>query len=192
MKKLVAISILSLFMFGIAVQAEEFTLTPKEQYIKQIISSNYEYTPLGLFGAIKDNNINCIDLFIKSGFDPNTELMQVPAIVYAIKQKNPQVVDRLLKAGVNPNLEFKGRTLMNAAIASNNAEIVNTLIKHGANVNQESWGTTPLNYAIKKKNSDMVNLLIRGGARVDEKSLSRALNSKSEIKNVVLTRYKKQ
>ena len=192
MKKLVAVSILSLFMFGLAVQAEEIELTPKEQYIKQIIASNYNYTTLGLFEAIKDNNLNCIDLFMKSGFDPNASNMQIPAIYFAITQKKPQAVERLLRAGVDPNLEVKGRSLMNAAIASGNAETVNILIKNGADVNRESWGMVPLNYAIKKKNTDMVNLLIRAGATVDEKSLARAIKSKDEIKNTVLTRYKMQ
>lgn len=192
MKKLIAVSVLSFLMLGMAVQAEELELTPKEQYIKQIIASSYEYTPCGFFEAIYQNNINCIDLFIKSGFDPNTTYIKVPAIYYAIKQKKPQVVDRLLKAGVDANSEFKGRSLMNAAISSNTPETVNVLIKHGADVNKESWGIVPLNYALKKKNADMVNLLIKSGATVDEKSLSRALKSKGEIKNTVLRRYKLQ
>jgi len=193
MKKIVAILMISLLFSGTGFANTDDDLTPKEQIIKQIISNNYNYTPIGFFEAISDGNTSCVDLFLKSGYDPNTTNMKIPAIYFAITKKQPKIVEQLLNAGVSPNSTVQGRSLLNAAISSKNPETVKVLIWHGANVNEESWGITPLNLALKKKNAEMVTSLINAGARVDEEAIKRALNSRSDnIKNTVLTTYKKQ
>ena len=191
MKKFIAIVMMTVLLYGtVSVQADD-DLTPKEQIIKQILSSNYNYTSTGFFEAIKDGNTECVDLFLKSGMEPTTTNMKLPAIYFAIAKKQPKVVEQLLKAGVSPNTDFQGRSPLNAAIASKNPETVKILIWNGARVNEESWGITPLNYALKKKNAEMVTSLINAGAYVDEESLKRALNSNNDsIKNAVLTKYK--
>lgn len=193
MKKLAAVLMASALFFGVCMANADDDLTPKEQIIKQIISSNYTYDSLGLFQAIKDGNSRCVDLFMQTGMDPNTTAMKLPAAYYAISKKQPKILEQLIKAGVSPNTTYQGRSLLNAAIASKNPETVKILIWNGANVNEESWGITPLNYALKKKNAEMVTSLINAGARVDEEALKRAINSKNDnIKNTVLTTYKKQ
>lgn len=192
MKRIIAIAMMSMLFCCNTVFADD-DLTPKEQIIKQILSNSYSYNANGFFEAIKDGNSDCINLFLKSGYDPNTTNMKLPAIYFAISQNQPRIVEQLLRAGVDPNTMFKGRSLLNAAIASKNPETVRVLIWNGANVNEESWGITPLNYAIKKKNAEMVTSLINAGAKVDEEALGRAIKTKnSSIKNTVLTTYKKQ
>jgi len=193
MKKFTALLIVSALFFSIGVLNAEEELTPKEQIIKQIIANNYKYTTCGLFDAINDGNVQCVDLFLKSGMDPNSTAMNLPAIYFAIAKKQPKIVELLLKAGVSPNTNYKGRSLLNAAIASKNPDTVKVLIWNGARVNEKSWGITPLNYAIKKRNAEMVTSLVNAGAIVDEEALVRALHSRNDsIKNTVLSKYKKQ
>lgn len=193
MKKLFALCLLSMLIFCVSAANADDDLTPKEQIIKQIISSNYNYTVNGFFEAIGDGNTECVDLFLKTGMDPNTTNMKLPAIYFAIARKQPKVVEQLLKAGVSPNTNFKGRSLLNAAIASKNSDTVKVLIWNGARVNEVSWGIAPLNYAIKKRNAEMVTSLVNAGATVDEEALVRALHSRNDsIKNTVLSKYKKQ
>jgi len=194
MKRILLTTLAVILCLGtITINAEDIQLTPKEQIIKRIIASNYSYTPTGFFQAIGNGNLDCVNLFLKAGFDPNTTNMTMPAIYFAVIEKQPKIVDRLLNAGVDPNTNFKGRTILYQAIATKNVETVKALIKHGVNVNEQSWGETPINYAVKKKNEDIVTLLLNSGAKIDNETLKYALKSKnSEIKNAVLYKYKKQ
>ena len=130
MKKLIAIAVMTMLFCNTVVMADD-DLTPKEQIIKQILSNSYSYNANGFFEAINDGNTGCIDLFLKSGYDPNTTNMKLPAIYFAISKKQPKIVEQLLKAGVSPNYTFQGRTLLNAAIASKNPETVKILIWNG-------------------------------------------------------------
>ena len=198
MKKVLSIVLLSFLFVGMTkCFAEEepitFTLTPKEQVIKQILEEGYDYSARGLFEAIKDGNSQYVSKFLMTGTSPNTTYMKVPALFWAINRKQPKIVEQLIKAGADPNLTSTGFTPLCAAIKSKNDETVSTLIRLGANVNQLSEGITPINYAIKQKNENAVKKLINAGAIVDEKALLSALKTKNEnTKNMVLLKYKKQ
>ncbi|MBR1775495.1 ankyrin repeat domain-containing protein [bacterium] len=193
MRKIVGFLVLMLCFSVLSVRAGETQFTQKEMYIRQIFADNYNYSPSGFFEAIKDGSISTVDLFLKSGMDPNTTYMKLPAIYYAIKSKNPVIVDMLLKAGVNPNQKYMSQTPLFMAIGTKNVDTVNTLIKHGANVNEDSFGLYPLSYAIVKKDSDVIERLLDSGAMVTEDSLRRALKLKDEnVKNLVLKTYKQQ
>ena len=192
MKKFIGICLVSLLAIT-AVNAEEMQFTQKDLYIKQILANDYSYSPSGFFSAIKDGNTHYVDLFLKSGMDPNTTYLKVPAIYYAIKTKQPETVKLLLDAGVNPNDKVMKQTPLAAAIMTKNTKTVNYLIQHGANVNTESLGITPLNYALMKREPDVVKSLLNAGARVDEEALKTALKLKdNNMKNMVLAKYKKQ
>ena len=194
MKKILAAAFVSAIVFGaISVNAEEITLTPKEQIIKKILQENYNYNSAGLLKALKNGDTDCVSLFIASGMNPNTTIMKLPAIYWAIKLKKPDIADKLLAAGVDPNQEINGKSLMALAIATENVDTVKVLLKHGARVNDMSTGKSLLTLALSKKSDEISNLLIKSGAEVDEQSLNKALKlQNSTLKDLILTNYKKQ
>ena len=133
MKKILTATLLSALVFSfISVNAEEITLTPKEQIIKQIIQKNYNYDATGILKAVKNGDKDVISLFIASGYDPNVTILKMPAIYWAIKLNKPEIVDKLLMAGVDPNQEVNGKSLMALAITTQNVDTVKILLKHGA------------------------------------------------------------
>lgn len=193
MKKLLAITLMSAFVFtAISVNAEE-ELTPKEQIIKQIIQKNYNYDTTGILKAVRNGDKDAISLFIASGYDPNTTILKLPAIYWAIKLKKADIVDKLLAAGVDPNQEINGKSLMALAVSNQDVETVKVLLKHGAKVNDMSTGKSLLTLALSKKSDEISNLLIKAGADIDETSLQKALKlNNSTLKDLILTNYKKQ
>ena len=193
MKKLLAIALMSTFVFGaLSVNAAD-DLTPKEQIIKQIIQKNYNYDATGILKALKNDDKDVISLFIASGYDPNTTILKLPAIYWAIKLKKADIVDKLLTAGVNPNQEVNGKSLMAIAISNKDLATVKVLIKHGANIQDMSAGKSLLALALSKKSDEISTLLIKAGADVDEASLQKALKlNNSTLKDLILTNYKKQ
>ena len=193
MKKILAIALLSTFVFGtLAVNAAD-DLTPKEQIIKKIIQKNYNYDATGILKALKNDDKDVISLFIASGYDPNTTILKLPAIYWAIKLKKADIVDKLLAAGVNPNQEVNGKSLMAHAISNKDIETVKVLIKHGARIDDMSAGKSLLALALSKKSDEISTLLIKAGADVDEASLQKALKlNNSTLKDLILTNYKKQ
>ena len=194
MKKLLTAAIICTVMFGaISVNAEEVSLTPREQIIKKILQDNYNYNSTGLLKALKNGDKDAVSLFIASGMDPNTTIMKMPAIYWAIKLKKPDIVEKLLAAGVDPNQEVNGKSLMALAIQSENVDTVKALLVHGAKVNDMSTGKSLLTLALSKKSEEISNLLIKAGADVDETSLQKALKlQNSTLKDLILTNYKKQ
>ena len=194
MKKLFIITFIAAFCFsGTSINAEEISLTPKEQIIKQIIQKNYNYDSTGILKALKNGDKDVISLFIASGYDPNVTILKMPAIYWAIKFNKPEIADKLLMAGVDPNQEVNGKSLMAHAISTQNIETVKVLLKHGANVNDISAGKSLLTLALSKKSDDISDLLIKSGANVDESSLQKALKlNNSALKDLILTNYKKQ
>ena len=194
MKKIFAVALISALVFGtISVNAEEITLTPKEQIIKQIIQKNYNYDATGILKAVKNGDKDVVSLFIASGYDPNVTILKMPAIYWAIKLNKPEIVDKLLMAGVDPNQEVNGKSLMALAITTQNVDTVKILLKHGAKVNDMSAGKSLLTLALSKKSDEISNLLIKAGANVDEASLNKALKlHNSVLKDLVLTKYKNQ
>ena len=193
MKKLLAIALMTTFIFGaLAVNAAD-DLTPKEQIIKQILQKKYNYDATGLLKALKNNDKDAISLFIASGYDPNTTILKLPAIYWAIKLKKSDIVDKLLAAGVDPNQEVNGKSLMALAISNQDVETVKVLLKHGAKIDDMSAGKSLLALALSKKSDEISSLLIKAGADVDEASLQRALKlNNSTLKDLILTNYKKQ
>ena len=193
MKKLLAIALMSTFIFGALSVSAADDLTPKEQIIKKIIQKNYNYDATGILKALKNDDKDVISLFIASGYDPNTTILKLPAIYWAIKLKKADIVDKLLAAGVNPNQEVNGKSLMAHAISNKDVETVKVLIKHGARIDDMSAGKSLLALALSKKSNEISTLLIKAGADVDETSLEKALKlNDSGLKDLILTNYKKQ
>ena len=194
MKKLLSVTLISALVFGaLSVNAEEITLTPKEQIIKQIIQKNYNYDATGILKAVKNGDKDVISLFIASGYNPNTTILKLPAIYWAIKLKKADIVDKLLAAGVDPNQEVNGKSLLAIAVSNQDVDTVKVLIKHGAKVNDMSTGKSLLTLALSKKSEEISSLLIKAGADIDEKSLQKALKlNDSTLKDLILTNYKKQ
>lgn len=194
MKKLIAAFFITAICLGISnVFAEEITLTPREEIIRQILEENYNYNATGLLKAMKDGNTDCVSLFLSAGLDPNTTIMKLPAVYWAIKLNKPDIVDKLLIAGADPNLVVNGKSLTAHAISAGNADTVRVLLKHGAKVNDASAGKSLLTLALTKKSDEISNVLIDAGAKIDEDSLAKALKlQNSALKEIILTNYKKQ
>ena len=193
MKKLLAITLMSVFIFGSISANAADDLTPKEQIIKQIIQKKYNYDASGILKALKNNDKDAISLFIASGYDPNTTIFKLPAVYWAIKLKKSDIVDKLLAAGVDPNQEVNGKSLMALAISNKDTATVKVLLKHGAKINDMSAGKSLLALALSKKSDNISNLLIKAGANVDDEALQRALKlENSTLKDLILTNYKKQ
>ena len=193
MKKILAALICTLILSAITVNAEEISLTPKEQIIKKILQDNYNYNATGLLKAIKNGDNDCVSLFIASGVDPNVTIMKMPAIYWAIKLKKPDIVEKLLNAGVDPNQEINGKSLMAHAISTQNVDIVKSLLVHGARVNDMSTGKSLLTLALSKKSKEISSLLVKAGADIDESSLQKALKlNDSTLKDLIIANYKKQ
>ena len=193
MKKIFAITFILIALSSMYANAEEIVLTPKEQIIKQIIQQNYNYDASGILKAVKNGDKDVINLFLASGYDPNTTILKLPAIYWAIKLKKADIVDKLLAAGVDPNQEVNGKSLMALAISNQDVDTVKVLLKHGAKVDDMSAGKSLLTLALSKKSEEISNLLIKAGADVDESSLKKALKlNNSTLKDLILTNYKKQ
>ena len=193
MKKLLAITLMSVFIFGTISANAADDLTPKEKIIKQIIQKNYNYDATGILKALKNDDKDVISLFIASGYNPNTTIMKMPAIYWAIKLKKADIVDKLLAAGVDPNQEVNGKSLMAIAISTQNVDTVKVLLKHGAKVNDMSAGKSLLTLALSKKSEEISSLLVKAGADIDESSLKKALKlHDSTLKDLILTNYKNE
>jgi len=193
MKKLLAVTLISVLAFGTLSANAADDLTPKEQIIKQIIQKNYNYDATGILKALKNGDKDAISLFIASGYDPNTTILRLPAIYWAIKLKKSDIVDKLLCAGVDPNQEVNGKSLMALAISNQDLETVKVLLKHGAKVDDMSAGKSLLTLALSKKSEEISTLLVKAGADVDESSLKKALKlHNSALKDLILTNYKQQ
>ena len=193
MKKILAVALMTTFIFGVLSVSASDDLTPKEQIIKQILQKKYNYDATGLLKALKNNDKDAISLFIASGYDPNTTIFKLPAVYWAIKLKKSDIVDKLLAAGVDPNQEVNGKSLMAIAISNQDVETVKVLLKHGARVDDMSAGKSLLALALSKKSDEISSLLIKAGADVDETSLQKALKlNNSTLKDLILTNYKKQ
>ena len=192
MKKLLYILVLATAIQGACfAQEAQIQLTEKENCVKQILANDYKYTPLGFFSAINNGDARTVDLFLKSGMDPNTIYMKVSALFFAVTSKQPEVVEVLLDGGANPNAQFGGITPLVTAIKYDQTKIVQSLVAHGANVNQVANFVVPLNYAIQKKNVETVKCLLNAGAIVTDDALVDAVRSKNnEIKNLTIKNYK--
>jgi len=145
------------------------------RHLKHLINSETKTsggdTPLML--ACQANNVEMVDLLIKSGVDmePQNEFGNTP-LMFACQQNNVEIVNLLIQSEVN--MEAKntyGETGFIVACKLGHLEIVNLLIKSGANIeSQNADGHTGFMIASDYGNCAMVELLIKSGVNMEAKN----------------------
>ncbi|RMZ76314.1 hypothetical protein DV738_g4992, partial [Chaetothyriales sp. CBS 135597] len=119
------------------------------------------HTPLTT--AIRDNQVEMVDLLLANGADPGIRGQNWP-ICMAVKQ--PEILKKLLPKVHNPRA-VKG--VMEMAVAANKLESVKLLLAAGVSVEDKNGGVfSPLTSAIREDNTEMVRFLLdEAGADVN-------------------------
>jgi ankyrin repeat protein len=120
-----------------------------------------------LWAAAFANNVEAIDLLVRSGasLDPVTEA-ETP-FLGAIKWSRFTAAQRLLRHGANVNFQnSKGVTALHMVLKKNSAPThVEMLLRHGADPTIRSKdGKSPLDLVAKRRDKTYFNLLSRGRA----------------------------
>ena len=179
--------ILVLFLFFV-IPSISFALDfDKDYYISQITDKKYPYNHTGFFAAIQKQDIKTVELFLKSGFDPNATYMGVNAVIYSMIDEQEDILKLVLKYGANPNktvpplmVTFKRTNPLFYSITKNNPDMTKILIDCGADVNKPLGSKTPLYYALIKKHPEQIELLLSNGAITDEKTAKKLKKLKDE------------
>ncbi|HTG01276.1 MAG TPA: ankyrin repeat domain-containing protein [Nitrospirota bacterium] len=115
-----------------------------------------EYKTENFIKAIKDDNTDIAELFIKAGIDVNAvaEEGNAPALIIAILKGNVRVSKAIISAGANLNTaDGTGMVPLEAATIKNLPEVVRGLISGGADVRKDGpdtliiasrWGYTEI------------------------------------------------
>ena len=120
-----------------------------------------------LWAAAFANNVEAIDLLVRSGasLDPVTE--DETPFLGAIKWSRFVAAERLLRQGANVNFQnSKGVTALHMVLKKNSAPThVEMLLRHGADPTIRSKdGKSPLDLVAKRRDKTYFNLLSRGRA----------------------------
>ena len=110
-----------------------------------------------LFLAIKNENVEIVEDFLKAGCDPNiTDSIGEPALFFAFLSGNSQIIDLLLQHGANV------KNVLNVAIYKGLPVIVKKILNFGVNVDlvEDNTGQSPLHLAIANHNLEIVELLL--------------------------------
>jgi len=116
---------------------------------------------------IEKNNIDTVGRYLRSGMDPNVEILnqnsgeRYPALVWATK--HPKLVALFLQHGANPNASnAEGYSALLDACRQGNLESVELLLKHGAKVNLKAYSNkTPILAAINIDSTGIVKALLQ-------------------------------
>ncbi len=174
-------------------EISDANITYSPEYYRQQVVIVQKYTESNFMTAVIDGNSKLVDLYLKSGMDPNTTQMKLPAVFAAIGAKKHESLDLLLKSGANPEIEKFGITPLIFAISQNDKPSVDLLIKYKSNVNRSNKGLSPLYTAVKKQHYTIAESLVEAGAFVDDETIIQSIRSKnSNVKNLVLKTAVKQ
>jgi len=111
--------------------------------------------------------INCIELLLKYGADPNVKNKEgLTPLCCACMYRNIHVVHLLLTYGAQVNcIDGYSSSILHYSIQKGNYQITEMLINCGADVNvQNKFGETSLLQAIKAGRIDLAKLLLDAGA----------------------------
>lgn len=141
--------------------------------------------------TVKNNNIECMKLFIKYGADVNHEYdYYITPLHRAFFDQ--ELMKLLLENGFDVNREQKTiKTFpLHDAVVFENLDSIKMLVEHGASLNVgTSSGKTPLHYAALTKNSEIVLYLLNNGTDVSIKdnygNTASEVSKSSEIKKLI-------
>jgi hypothetical protein len=136
----------------------------------------YEYTGEAFSHAVKDGNLEAVQLFLKLGMSADTkDSIGNPVLMSATMMctspppdSRVEIVKALLaaRANVDPKDENGSTPLLWSVNAQCSIEIARALVAGGANVNAKAkGGATPLMLAKVFQRADLIELLEKAGAR---------------------------
>lgn len=127
----------------------------------------YIFDTDGFRTQIEKNNLDVVDLYLKSGMDPNIEILnknsgeRYPALVWATQ--HPEMIELLLQHGANPNASnAEGYSALLDACRQGNLGSVKILLKQGAKANSKAYSDkTPVLAAIQIDSLGIVKALLQ-------------------------------
>ncbi len=133
--------------------------------VKALLSAGAKMEPLSLLMAYTVENLEGMELLIKSGFDPNIEnpLYGGNAVNDAVIDRNPRVLEFLLSRGVNPNvIDKEGFSALQVAALGDPGDwkLVKMLLEAGAEKRYRTAKRgTPFELALKRGNKESAKIL---------------------------------
>ncbi len=135
----------------------------------------YEWKPESFAHAVKDADVEAVELFLTGGMSPDTEDSGgLAVLMYASMycgndplEQREEVALALIAAKANVNVKDQNdSTPLIWAAQSCSPRLIEALIKAGANVNARAKGSaTPLMMAQAMSRTEVVNLLKKAGAK---------------------------
>lgn len=189
MKKVLIAIVITLFCTAASIAAEitDNNITHSPEYYRQQIIVVQKYSKSNFIKAVCDGDVHITEAYIKSGMNPDSTQMKLPAVMFAVSADKPESVTTLLKNGANPDITTLGITPLMFAVNKKSLACTKALIDNNANVNTAYKGVTPLYTAISKKQYEIAELLINAGAEISDEIIVKAVNSGNEqLKNLVL------
>jgi len=140
------------------------TLKAAEDYKARIENKGIKFKVESFYTALKNDNAEVAELFIKAGIDLNTipEGEKDPALILAIRKGNVQTVSLMIKAGADLNVaNWFGVTPLYAAAELGQAGVMAELIAKGATV--KTTGSDTLVIASRWGHEAAVKVLLNAG-----------------------------
>lgn len=121
--------------------------------------------------AVARGNVNNVEVLLRRGGDPNTELLYGHTLLHVAAENQSQAIASvLLDAGASVNRQtclVLFTPLMSAAVKGN-VEIAELLLSRGADPDLRSAvGATALMHAVIQRHPGVVEILLAHGARKD-------------------------
>ena len=124
-----------------------------------------------LLKAVKSEDLEKVQLLLKSGADPNTkDMVGRYVLVFAAAKNNVKIVKSLLDAGADPNVKSINNTAPLSVTI--NPEIIKYLLEKGADpeiYNNDGW--TPIMIAASDGDVEVVKILIKAKVNLNTKDL---------------------
>lgn len=188
MKKFILISMLVLSAgYALAQEITDANIEHSPEYYRQQIIVVQNYSNTNFMKAVYEGDTKIVEAYVKSGMSPDSEMMGLPAVMYAIGANRPESLETLIKNGANTEITTMGLTPLLFAVNKKSPECAEVLVRNNANINAQYKGVSALNAAITRKQYDTAELLLKAGAKVDDDVLIKAIKSNNEdIKNLTL------
>jgi len=145
----------------------------KENARKKLEAKGVKYSLESFHDSIHQGNQVYVDLFLKSGMDPDAKVNNMTPLCMAADNHNISIAQTLLKykANVNAKCGAEEKTALIQASIVSDKDIVSLLLDKGSEVNAKTnAGITALHQAVTNGNRDIVSLLLNKGADANIKT----------------------
>ena len=129
--------------------------------------------------AIKDGNVQLIEMLIQHGADINHKCgFGVVPLLIAVCNDDIQTVNLLLEHGADPNFctqkHAKGKTILMESVQRNNKEITEALLNANARVNDitKISRNSALILATVHESIECLKILLQGGSNLDQQNFN--------------------